>query len=264
MYPQKNKSFLQLFIKVVNPLKIMSKPVVESFGLIVYFIDENGKKYFLLHQPRDSYGYRDLILGNYSPNALNAMFKNMTLEELNRVSNYSFDELWKDFWLSDKSMKSLGKIDSEKKYKMIRNVIKTFIDSHANNKALEKVSYGFPKGRQNVGEFPIQTAIREFEEETLSSRELLSIKIEKKFKFEESFTGTDKMQYKNRYFVAQSSEMFELKHKKRNDSFVIREDYISFETGSIFWLPEDEIEKFKYLSPLRKNILSKVLTLLND
>ena len=208
--------------EIIN--KFFSDPVL-SIGIIAFYIDypydknlktkkilenyeiDSNEKYknikLLFIQRKHSIGYTDFIRGRYfynEPNYMTKIFINeMTTDEIERIKNLSFQELWDDLWLDHSS--NHYKYDfSKAKHKYSKLNIKKLIDNNKSN--YEHTEFGFPKGRINkFKETEIQCAVREFEEETGYSKNnynILNIPI-----IEENFTGTNFVKYIHKYYFAQ-------------------------------------------------------------
>jgi len=161
---------------------ILSKNLIDSYDNNIYINDYNDielfcvlKNYikFLLIKRKHSLGFLEFIRGRYNIDNVDGiifLFKQMTPHEINKITIYSFDELWDEVWGDNKEMYineyslSKDKFNKLKNYEdgylslkfYIENVIPTW-----NN-----TEWGFPKGRRNVRENDKNCAIREFMEET--------------------------------------------------------------------------------------------------
>ena len=219
-------------------MKILISPNI-SFGLIAYYIDKKYKKKecainFLFHKQKDSYAFSDFIRGRYRSNHINNLFKNMSYEELDRIKNFTYDELWNDFWCQyNKSKKIIeDKKDCEKKYNSIRNTILLYTDKY------KEIPFGFPKGRKEDFDISEQdAALREFCEETQIPKEKLFIT--NLPPIIETFYGTDNQLYEIHYFIAECSEKIlpeKIKLSDEDKKRLIRLDFVNMETECIYWL----------------------------
>lgn len=162
------------------------KQPITSVGIIVFKVNSNKKREYLLIRRKDSIGYVEFMRGKY--NIYNKMYisniiSEMTNEEKSRILNNDFDSLWKQLWGDDINTQYRGE---EKISKDKFELLKTGVITNDKEYSLESLiaesksnwietEWGFPKGRHNNQEKDILCALREFEEETGYSR--LSITI---------------------------------------------------------------------------------------
>jgi len=232
----------------------VKKPPIISYGLIVATRDrQTGKQLFLLYQRRDTFEYMDFIRGIWSSRKqLPILFSNMTKDEKSRLRQYTLKELWNDLWTNhschiyvDGWQKALIK------YASIKEEIPDLLDNTENN-FLEEPPWGFPKGKKNSKESDVDTALREFEEETLLSK--TKVKIIDYQPFTEIFKGSNNKHYCTHYFFAEypNAEIPPPTYTPQ----CIREKCISEEVGDIKWVSLDDAEKM--LTPSRFQLLQKV------
>jgi 8-oxo-dGTP pyrophosphatase MutT (NUDIX family) len=177
---------------------------------------------FLMIRRKDSFGYIDLIRGKYSPNNLEqvqGIVNEMSELEKEKILRYEFRELWKMMWgNTTNSQYKNEEIHSAKKFEAIKNGI--FIEETGEYKNLadlvkqsttgwKETEWEFPKGRRNNKEKDLVCALREFEEETGISQDLIYV-VENVLPFEETFIGTNYKSYKHKYFLAYIKEQDDL------------------------------------------------------
>ena len=189
------------------------KQPITSVGIIVFRINPEGKREYLLIRRKDSIGYVEFMRGKYniySKLYLTNIISEMTMEEKQRILTNDFDTLWKNLWGDDINTQYRGeeKISREK-----FESLKYGIDNNDNEYSLEtlinesksqwlETEWGFPKGRHNNQEKDLLCALREFEEETGYSRLSINI-VQNLVPFEEIFTGSNYKSYKHKYYVGQ-------------------------------------------------------------
>jgi 8-oxo-dGTP pyrophosphatase MutT (NUDIX family) len=78
--------------------------------------------------------------------------------------------------------------------------IKNLLFIKKNNNIISEQEWGFPKGRRSKGETDVTCGIREFLEETKSTRDCYILKED--LSFTETFKGTNNVDYRHIYFVA--------------------------------------------------------------
>lgn len=144
-----------------------------SYGLCcTRFCDIKNTYEILLVNKRYSYAFISFVIGSYSTKnkpAIRAAFNNMTASEKNIILSYNYDYIYYHAFLVHKKdltdIKLLRKyILNEKKfyYTFTREMLMELMDGTHSIKSI----WEFPKGRGEVGEDPLESAIREVREET--------------------------------------------------------------------------------------------------
>ena len=80
------------------------KQPITSVGIIVFRINAEGIREYLLIRRKDSIGYVEFMRGKYniySKIYLVNIISEMTLEEKHRILNNDFDTLWRNLWGND-------------------------------------------------------------------------------------------------------------------------------------------------------------------
>lgn len=199
------------------------------------FSDIKNNIKVLLIRGRNTIGYLDFIRGRYrleNLHQISFLFRQMTSSEIKFISDNmnDFDAIWRNTWhmkndtnlveLYEKNIQESIDNKNERRYKnMIHDYDdykKAFTKFHMirerkvlNLHEIIKLScshvyvqdWGIPKGRRICGETDIQTAKREFEEETgyTDDEYILFNNISP---LEEILNGTDGIKYKYKYYVA--------------------------------------------------------------
>lgn len=165
---------------------------------------------FLLIRRKHTLGFLEFMRGRYSIENIDGiifLFKQMTIEEINKIKTVTFDKLWDEVWGGNKNKLSFQNEYSMSKEKF--NKLKIEDNGYLNlNFYIENVTptwdcaeWGFPKGRRNFKETNKTCAIREFKEETgYSDNEI--IVLENIDPIEENFIGTNGVNYKHIYYLA--------------------------------------------------------------
>ena len=173
---------------------------IYSYGIICYRFSPMIKDIeYLLIQRHNSIGYLDIIKGYY-PNltTLKQYIYELTVEELYNLRNKSYEELWDEIY-GDR--KNKNKFNSYKnKYLNIKPIIDSYDE---NDHKFCELQWGFPKGRMNKNENSIESAIREFVEETNYPKHLICIN--KQIPYKEQYISTDNQEYIGVYFLAELS-----------------------------------------------------------
>lgn len=223
---------------------------------------------YLMIRRKNSVGYMDFMRGKYPLTNIDCV-KNlidvMTLSEKENLKTMDFDFLWSDLWQNSETLGFQYKQEekgSREKFQQLKkgvtvNGIVASIDSLVaeSTTTWTEPEWGFPKGRRNYKETDIACAIREFEEETGYSRDMLNI-IENVLPYDEIFTGSNYKSYKHRYFLANV--------KTPIDANCADANYQIDEVGEIAWKTfEDAIDAIRPYNVERKLLLEKVNTILN-
>lgn len=220
-------------------------PII-SYGIITFRKSEKGLQ-FLMIRRKDSFGYIDFIRGKYAPHNINqlvSIFDEMSIEEKNRISKKSFEELWIEMWGETNFISNQYKCEeivAKKKFDilkegiLIENEIITLNDIILKSTTLwDETEWEFPKGRRNHKEKDLECALREFQEETGISSNLITV-IENVIPFEEIFIGSNHKSYKHKYFLAYME----------ND-YIFKEENFQFQTTEVSkmeWKTVDECLK---------------------
>lgn len=226
----------------------IKKDPITSYGILLYYIDENNDIWYLLAQRRDTIEYADYLRGRYSYLNLETYFSLMTLEERERLLNYSFSDLWDDLWVNHNNKfykdiypRALTKYNSQ--YQQMINML------NKTNSVVIEPGWGFPKGKKNYKELEVQCAIREFKEETCMHIDYLNlINLSPCI---EIFKGTNGKLYSTVYYIARADHKLEITKKMIKDG--IRSETVSDEISNLSWCKiQDALKK---LPPWRQKLL---------
>lgn len=198
---------------------------ITSYGIICFQLrlDQNNLLIpkFLMVQRKDSLSFVEFMRGKYTIDQktyLMRLVSNMTKTERDNLVNKTFDELWKALWLTEDSKGYIREYtDAKNKFEMLRKgcIMKTnnnvmfyfdtkyIVDNTTCN--LLEPEWGFPKGRKNMNEHDMNTALRECREE--SGVDPNNIYIMNNMKpFEEIFSGTNRVRYRHVYYLGYCSK----------------------------------------------------------
>lgn len=211
---------------------------------------------FLLIRRKHSLGYLEFIRGKYDvtdTNKIIKLFSIMTPYEKEKILKHNFDFLWTSIWKKTSYIqiyqieynKSKNKFNKLKETNKLRNLIKK-------SKLLFKTpEWGFPKGKRSKQESNLQTAIREFREETNLQNNDITI-IDNLKPFVEVFTGSNNKKYKHiYYFGIYNGEKNNLEVKDYGNEFE--------EIGDIGWF--NYIETYELIRNYhfdRKKIITQI------
>ena len=203
---------------------------IKSYGIILCSKNNRNELCYVNVRRRNTYGYFDFLRGNYDlldPVYIQKIINTMTMQEKNSILNAKFVDLWKNLWLlKNNKVKNKRKsifYKSMIKFNILKNGItdddtgffyniKHFVKN--SNTRYETPEWNFPKGKRDFKETPIESALREFEEETnILDRSKYTIDETKEFSIEH--TGLNGVSYKTIYFLAFSDKQFNIA-KERN------------------------------------------------
>ena len=239
-----------------HPYKKCKEPIA-SYGVICFrLIDkatdklisydeitsQNVKIEFLLIQRKHTLGYMEFIRGKYFISdvySIMILFKQMVQEEIDLIASNSFDYHWDLLWAYKYNKTSIYRTEYDNSKRKF-NYLKNNIDSNINLRYIlcnispkyENKEWGMPKGRRNNYETNLQSAVREFQEETSYLNN--EYKIMNNFEeFTEIFNGTNGIKYLHTYFVGNCLT-------PRIPNLNINGGFKSNEIGNIKWFTYDE------------------------
>jgi 8-oxo-dGTP pyrophosphatase MutT (NUDIX family) len=190
------------------------KSPIMSIGIITYRLKpESCQPEYLMIRRKDTLGFIDFLRGKYSVynrGYILNMFKQMTVQEKERIRTLDFEVLWKQLWGSSKLYKQYRSEEfvSRDKFNALRSGIflnqpynlTDIIDESNTIYQFDEPEWGFPKGRRNYQEKDYACAYREFSEETgFLVSHLYQIK--NLLPFEEIFTGSNYKSYSHKYYL---------------------------------------------------------------
>lgn len=170
------------------------------------FDEFKSKIKFLMIRRKHSLSYIEFIRGRYDLNyeSILELFNLMSIEEVKKIKENTFDFLWSDLWKETANNKIYHKefLLAKEKYDV---VIKEFYDSlKENSKPYNSPEWGFPKGKRNNFEKNLNCAVREFQEETGFNNNNFNL-FERINPINEVFYGTNKLKYLHIYYLSYSS-----------------------------------------------------------
>lgn len=230
------------------------KDATISLGIILVRKKQNKLEYLLIRR-RNSIGYVQFIRGKYHENDLDyiqQLFNEMSMDEKKIILHNDFEFLWFKLW--NKNIKNQNHrsdfLIAKNKFKKIN--IKYFIEKSSTSWI--ETEWGFPKGRRDLKETNLQTAKREFMEETgilVDNIDIFKDKV-----FIELYRGSDNKFYKHIYFLAK------LKNETNLDKLNI---YQSNEVSKVCFKDYEKSQKKirnYHLSKLK--ILNEIDNILNE
>jgi 8-oxo-dGTP pyrophosphatase MutT (NUDIX family) len=247
-----------------------------SYGIVIYKLINKVQHYCLVCR-RDTFTYSEFIRGKYQledVDSINRMFSYMTESEQQKILNNTFETLWNSLWVLDRKKlfsavfkrefsQSKYKFDTlkkgyytkvhidigkrETKFIKMENIINEILNS--NIEKFTEPEWGFPKGKKNKNEDPLDCAKREVHEETNIPIDRLIFHTNDQY--EEEFIGDNLVEYNHIYYLAECPIDIDVNYDDTNiHQFT--------EISNIKWLTYEEcIEK------IRKYSTEKLLVLTN-
>jgi len=241
-----------------------------SFGVILYRI-ENNELELLMIRRRNTLGFVQFVRGQYQYGDyiyLQKLINVTTEEEMRLLKTYDFKLLWKTLWSLNEqelaeNMNSSDYLIGLRKFNSLQEGF-IFNNKSVNLDSLLKKrtctysqqEWGFPKGRKNRNETNLETATREFNEETGISID--NIEVYNK-QFVEFYKSYDNIDYKNIYFLA---KYIGEKDVDLRISESLREQYTEV-SGIAFFDIFEAIQNIRDYSKEKKKIVLKVSKYLN-
>ena len=197
-----------------HAIKTCNFPIT-SYGILCYFVQNNNIKYLMI-QRKDSLCYIEFMRGFYDVNNvyyLYTLFKYITTTEKERILNNDFDYLWNLLWENYNISKfkkdyEISKVKFNKLkegFEMKGELINfNYLIEKTKNDTFDETEMEFPKGRRNLNENNINTALREFEEESGLSRDKINLINNKSY--EEIYIAVNNIRYRHIYYIAKCNE----------------------------------------------------------
>ena len=245
-----------------------------SYGIIVYKII-NKIPYYCLICRRDSFTYSEFIRGKYQLediDTIKRMLIYMTEDEHKKILSNDFDTLWRTLWLLDKKNpichgykrdfnQSRYKFDTltkgyyttihlgvghrEKQFIKLENLI-----SEIQSLRFQEPEWGFPKGKKNKNESPIDCAKRELLEETNIT--IVDQDLSICPQYEEKFIADNSLEYSHIYYTYECSPDTKLEYDNTNIHQLS-------EISKIEWLTyEDALSKIRKYNTEKKEVLTQI------
>jgi len=158
-----------------------------SYGIALCRFNDKNQPEIILIKKRYSYYFYEFVLGKYQKNNeeksnkyLMKMFNNMTYHEKLEILSFKFENLWYKIWLEpvnikyNKEQKDSFYMRKNKGFFSYKHKFESIflvdsgkrLKSLINNSTNSDTTWEIPKGRKSANEKEIDTAKREFIEET--------------------------------------------------------------------------------------------------
>lgn len=190
---------------------------ITSLGIIAY---RKGapRVQFLLVRRRVSIGFIEIMRGKYENRDLagiQALIDQATVAEREQLLKRSFTELWRDLWNGTATRRYMAEYEQAKaKFEVLRSRGALAAAVAASKTAWTEPEWGFPKGRRSSSETEIACALREtYEEAGVASKDL---RIVDKTPLLEEYTGSNGIEYRHRYWLAEAAPTLEVRMDPMN------------------------------------------------
>jgi ADP-ribose pyrophosphatase YjhB (NUDIX family) len=190
---------------------------ITSYGCIVFRWFRNSLQYLMV-QRRDSLAYVEFLRGKYrldNVKYISRLLQGMTRDELNRLRDLSFTELWNRLWTGASRNFIREQTDADAKLTHLRNgyciggdsknepvSLDELMDKISDDECLPETEWGWPKGRRDLMETDRECAVREFWEETGIRPHSIRF-LDGLSPVQEEYTGSNGIRYRHVYFLAE-------------------------------------------------------------
>ena len=190
---------------------------ITSLGIIAFRRHASGVQYLLVRR-RVSIGFIEIMRGKYEnrdPVGIQALVDQATVAEREQLATRSFVDLWRDLWNGAATRRYMAEYEQAKaKFEVLRSRGALAAAIAASKTAWVEPEWGFPKGRRSSSETEIACALREtYEEAGVASKDL---RVVDKVPLLEEYTGSNGIQYRHRYWLAEAPSSLEVRMDPRN------------------------------------------------
>ncbi len=143
-----------------------------SHGVLSYKI-KNNQLFFLLSHRRDSLNFIKVLrnLHRFQKEDCVTMLEKITTDEIERIKNYDFDDVWEDLHIvKTNKVYITERHRARQNYKEMKAIVGEYDLKGDGSK-----EWGIPKGRRKRGETGYDCALREWNEETQLTKDILRI-----------------------------------------------------------------------------------------
>lgn len=219
-----------------------SNNFVISYGIACARKNSSTGNYeILMIKKRATYAFIDFLRGRYDPmrfHELEFAFNEMTISEKILIRTRDFNMLWVYCWGSEPVKPSERNMyaKSAKKFMQLCEIKDgEYLLDLLNKSGHAELLWEIPKGRLNKNESPIDSAMREFEEETGIGKESYRL-LPDEGTIEYTFSDAG-VRYKYIYYLAIINRAQVLKYDFSNEHMLV-------EVGDIKFLPAIAVQQF--------------------
>jgi len=187
---------------------------ITSLGIVAYRHRESDRTLqFLLVRRRVSIGFIEIMRGKYENwdlTGIQALVDQATVAERQQLMTRPFPDLWRDLWNGTATRRYMAEYEQAKaKFEVLRSRGALAAAVAASKTAWTEPEWGFPKGRRSSSESEIACALREtYEEAGVASKHL---RIVDKNPLLEEYVGSNGIQYRHRYWLAEAPAALEVR-----------------------------------------------------
>ena len=141
-----------------------------SYGILLFRYNRelNDVQYLMICR-RHTFGYVEFVRASYDPqnrDYVKQLLMEMTVDERRKIQMLTFKELWLDLWRYQHTRYNNEYINAHNVFKrlMVSDMYRELLTQLPQSVWIEP-EWGFPKGKRNVSENPLQCAVREMQEE---------------------------------------------------------------------------------------------------
>tara|TARA_B100000900_G_scaffold407602_2_gene420543 strand:- start:856 stop:1608 length:753 start_codon:yes stop_codon:yes gene_type:complete len=230
-----------------------------SYGIALCRYNILGYYEILLVKKQYSYHYIKLLFGEYkSITDLDNIMKNLTYEEKKLIYNGDFKQMWNKFIYSN-NFNNLNLYYKKKKI-YENNYLKLNYNIDLNTHCFDNL-WELPKGRPKYNnEKPLNTAIREFNEET--NIDINNINIIYNAHITTSLID-DNIIFKNKYYLANIKQNLPSIIKSDILKPVFKNIFFNKEISDIKWFKINDIKNLNINSKYKKRLLREFKYIIN-
>lgn len=215
---------------------------VTSYGIACMRKNSDTGNYeILMIKKRATYSFIDFVRGRYDPmrhHVLEYLFNGMTITEKILIRTKDFRTIWiycygrepgknSEKALYSKSLKKFDQLCAHRSGEFLMDLL--------NRSTNQELFWEIPKGRSGKHESPVDSAIREFEEETGINKSMYKILFEEGT-IEYTFSDSG-VRYRYVYYLALLNNMQGLKYDFANKHMLL-------EVAELRFLPSNVIQEF--------------------
>lgn len=191
---------------------------ITSLGIVAFRRRDEQPTQFLLVRRRVSIGFIEIMRGKYENRDLagiQALVDQATVGEREQLMKRGFAELWRDLWNGAPTRRYQVEYEQAKaKFEVLRSRGALAASVAASSTAWSEPEWGFPKGRRSSSESEIACALREtYEEAGVPSDKL---RIVDKTPLMEEYVGSNGIEYRHRYWLAEAPATLDVRMDPRN------------------------------------------------
>lgn len=181
-----------------------------SYGILLFRYNKalRAVQYLMICR-RHTFGYVEFIRGCYdvqNRDYIKQLLMEMTIDERRKIQTMTFKELWVDLWQKRYTSYNHEYITAHNAFKrLMESAMCKDLLANLPNSVWTVPEWGFPKGKRNISESPLQCAMREMQEESgliynqgyteIESNSILPKQVT------EIFQSTDKRIYRHIYYI---------------------------------------------------------------